>query len=186
MKIDKSTIQLLLLLAFAATITFIGKGRAEADQSIQKIETRPGVTIKFLLHTPETASKGTLLLFPGSHGEGHFSVHNGQITLSSNFLVRTSPLFVQKGFAVAIIDVPSDQENGMSDSFRRSPEHAQDIKKIIEFLKEKKLDPFYLVGTSRGTISAAYLAGVLKDEALKGVVLTSTMGTQFVGGLPLE
>ncbi len=186
MKINKSTVQLLLLLAFAATITFIGKGQAEAEQSIQKIETRPGVTIKFLLHTPVTASKGTLLLFPGGHGEGQFSEHNGQITLGSNFLVRTSPLFVQKGFAVAIIDVPSDQEDGMSDSFRRSPNHAQDIKKIIEFLKEKKLGPFYLVGTSRGTISAGYLAAVLKDEALKGVVLTSTMGTQFIGGLPLE
>jgi hypothetical protein len=186
MKRNKSILLFLLLLAFVVTVIFIGRHEAAAGQSIQKIETRPGVTIKFLLDMPDAASKGTLLLFPGSHGEGHFSVHNGQIILSSNFLVRTSPVFVQKGFAVAIIDVPSDQEDGMSDNFRRSSEHEQDIRKIIEFLKEKNLDRFYLVGTSRGTISAAYLATVLKEEALKGVVLTSTMGSQFVGGLPLD
>ncbi len=186
MKKNKSTMRFLFLLAFAVTSAFMVKDQAEAEQSIQKIETRPGATIQFLLNIPDTASKGTLLLFPGSHGEGHFSVHNGQITLGANFLVRTSPVFVRKGFAVAIIDVPSDHEDGMSDNFRRSPEHAQDIKKIIEFLKEKKLDHFYLVGTSRGTISVAYLATVLKDEELKGVVLTSTMGGQYVGGLPLE
>ncbi len=183
---SKSIVGYLLLLAIAVTITFLLKDPAEAEQSIQKIETRPGVTVRVMIQTPETAPKGTLLIFPGSYGKGQFSVHNGHITLGANFLVRTSPVFVKKGFIVAIVDVPSDHEDGMSDNFRESSEHAQDIRKIIESLKEKKLDSFFLVGTSRGTISVAYLATVLKDEALKGVVLTSTMGSQFIGGLPLE
>ncbi len=173
---SKSIVGYLLLLAIAVTITFLLKDPAEAEQSIQKIETRPGVTVRVMIQTPETAPKGTLLIFPGSYGKGQFSVHNGHITLGANFLVRTSPVFVKKGFIVAIVDVPSDHEDGMSDNFRESSEHAQDIRKIIESLKEKKLDSFFLVGTSRGTISVAYLATVLKDEALKGVVLTSTMG----------
>ena len=177
-------ILLMLMVSITAIIGFVQPQSAIAEQRIQKIETRPGVTIKFLLNTTGTASKGTLLLFPGSHGEGHFSEDDGQIKLGGNFLVRTSPSFVQKGFSVAIVDVPSDQEDGMSDGFRTSHEHAQDIAKVIEYLKGNKLGPFYLVGTSRGTISVAYLATVLHDDALKGVVLTSTLAA--VGSLPLD
>ena len=61
--------------------------------------------------------------------------------LGKNFLVRTSPQFVQQGMAVAIADAPSDQPNGMSVGFRNSPEHVQDIRKVIDFLDTQGLKP---------------------------------------------
>lgn len=86
---------------------------------------------------------------------------------------------------MAIVDTPSDQCDGMSAGFRNSPEHVQDITKVIEFLDAQGLKPIYLVGTSMGTLSVAYLGIELKDSRIKGLVLTSTV-TQYVNGLRLS
>lgn len=67
----------------------------------------------------------------------------------------------------------------MSDRFRKSPEHAQDINNIIEFLKMKNLDRFYPVGTNRRTISIVYLATVLKYDTLTGVVLVQRLALRL-------
>jgi dienelactone hydrolase len=174
------------IIAFSA-IVLMASGLAFAERAIHEIKTRPNVTVKILLHTPDKESRGTLLLFPGSHGNGHFSEKDGVIKLGSNFLVRSSGLFVEKGFSVAIIDVPSDNAGGMSDSFRKSAEHAADIRAIMEFLKKNGKGPLYFVGTSRGTISAAYLAGEINEPVLKGIVLTSSMGGRmYAGSVNLE
>jgi hypothetical protein len=160
---------------------------AYAERSIYEIKTRPGVTTKILLQTTKEPAKGLMLLFPGSHGNGHFSKDGDRIRLGANFLVRSSQLFTESGFATAIIDVPSDQTSGMSDRFRKSEEHSIDIQKIMEFLKNKKYKDYYLVGTSRGTISAAYLATVIKDPAVRGLVMTATMGSrQYAGAVAVE
>ena len=166
-----------LLYSFSAVVS-------STDRSIQSIETRPGVTLSYLIHTPDTPAKGVLLLFCGSTGEGHFSGSGSDVFLSNNFLARTSPDFVEKGFAIVIVGVPSDHSSGMNDSFRTSPEHTADIQRLVQVLVEKKLGPIYLIGTSRGTLSAAYLATSLKNDRLKGLVLTSSLDT--VGTLPLK
>ncbi len=159
----------------------------DAEHVIQVIETRPGVMTKFFYHTHCATPKGTILIFPGGQGEGHFSSIAGQITLGTSFLVRISPLFVDKGYAVAILDVPSDHAGGISAAFRTSPEHAQDVRKVVDFLARKNRGPIYLVGVGWGTMSVAYLATVLKEDSVKSIVLTSTLGgPHFVGSLPLE
>jgi len=149
---------------------------AVAGQAVKMIETRPGVAMRLAVIAPETPAKGSLIMFPGGNGAGHFREHDGVIHLSSNFLMRTAPQFVQRGFAVAIIDTPSDQRGGMSDAFRTSPQHAADVESALASLAEQGLQPIYLVGTSRGTLSVAYLATVLRDDRVKGVVLTSSLG----------
>ncbi|MGD0887013.1 MAG: hypothetical protein ABSA46_19395 [Thermodesulfovibrionales bacterium] len=157
---------------------------SSADRSIQSIETRPGVALSYLIHTPDTPAKGVLILFCGSTGEGDFSGSGSDVSLSDNFLARTSPDFVKNGFAIVIVGVPSDHLSRMSDSFRTSSEHTADIQKLVQVLAEKKLGPIYLVGTSRGTLSAAYLATSLKDDRVKGLILTSSLDS--VGSLPLK
>lgn len=157
---------------------------AGAERLVLPLEARPGVTVKVLLQTPEGPSKGMILLFPGGSGARHFGTAGGDISLGNNFLVRSSGLFVQKGYATAIIDTPSDHADGMSDAFRTSPEHAQDIRKIMDALAQRSAGPFYLAGTSRGTLSAAYLAAVLPQEQVAALVLTATIGS--VESLPLD
>lgn len=173
------------LLLLGAMVLFLTASPLLAGQEIKCVTTRAGVTMKVLLNIPASSPKAVLVLFPGGNGANMFKERDGQIHLGRNFLVRSSPQFVALGLAVAIVDVPSDQANGMSAGFRNSPEHVQDIAKLIDFLDAQGLKPIYLVGTSMGTLSVAYLGMELKDSRIKGLVLTSTV-TQYVSGFRLS
>jgi pimeloyl-ACP methyl ester carboxylesterase len=160
---------------------------AFAAQEIKTLTTRPNVSLKILLMKPETDCRTVLLMFPGGNGAFHFTEKNGKFELGKNFLLRTAADFVKKGLAVAVVDTPSDQRLGMDDSFRVSKEHRDDIERAILFLVGQGYDSIYLVGTSRGTISAAYLGTVLKDKQVKGLVLTSSMSyPNYLIWTPLE
>jgi pimeloyl-ACP methyl ester carboxylesterase len=63
---------------------------------------------------------------------------------------------------------------GMLGRFRVSPEHATDIAAVIAYLKRRSQVPVWLVGTSRGTESAAHVAAHT-PESLGGLVLTSSV-----------
>lgn len=175
---------LCLVLLLAAVAAPAAPWPASAGQEVMTLATRPGVTMRVALLTPDAAPKGALVMFPGGAGAGSFGVRDGTVRLGANFLVRTAPQFVTRGFAVAIVDVPSDHAAGMGDEFRFSPQHAQDIARLIDELGARKLEPVYLVGTSRGTISAAYLGTALPDPRIKGLALTSSM--QSLGPMALS
>lgn len=148
------------------------------------LSTRPGVQQRILMIHPEGKSKGILILFPGGDGAGHFKEGERGFRLSNNFLVRSSHLFALEGFTAAILDVPSDRASGMSDGFRTSPEHLREIRAVVSFFAETYRQPVYFVGTSRGTLSAAYAATALGGEGVAGVVLTGAY--EQIGSLPLE
>ncbi len=76
---------------------------ASAEQEVKTIETRPGITMRLLLNAPGSPPKGVLIMFPGGEGANHFWVREGRIHLGKNFLVRSSPEFVKRGFAIAIV-----------------------------------------------------------------------------------
>jgi hypothetical protein len=66
----------------------------------------------------------------------------------------------------------------MTDEFRLGNNHATDIDSVIVELRKRFTGvPLFLIGTSRGTISAASLAARFKDK-IAGVVLTATMFRQ--------
>jgi hypothetical protein len=160
---------------------------AVAGQAVRTIDTRPGVAMRMAVLLPEMPAKAVLIMFPGGNGVDHFRERDdGTIRLGGNFLVRTAPQFVQRGFTVAIVDAPSDQRGGMSDAFRTSAQHAADIERAIDALSTDGPQPTYLIGTSRGTLSVASLATRLTDERVKGIVLTSSLGgTRGLRSLPL-
>lgn len=141
---------------------------------LKQIDTRPGVTLRFVFSSPSNP-KAALILFPGGDGRNMFAISGAGIKLGGNFVVRNMPQFVQQGFAAAIIDVPSDEVSGMAPVFRVSSEHAQDISKLMEYLGTQGLNSVYFVGTSNGTISENYLGTAIKEPRLKGIVLTSTI-----------
>ncbi len=151
--------------------------------SIVTVATRPGVTVRLAVGAPTGHPAGVLVMFPGGNGAGHFREAGGAVILGGNFLVRTASQYLARGWAAAIVDVPSDHPNGISDDFRASAAHAADVRKIVDALATQSLAPIYLVGTSAGTTSVAYLGTVLTDAPIKGIALTSTMRT--VAGFPL-
>ena len=148
----------------------------QVSERVVEIPTRPGVTQRFLLLTPEKP-KAAVILFAGGDGGLEIS-QNGSIRfLSNNFLVRTRQLFADRGLSVAVIDAPSDRQRLALKGFRQKPEHVADIKAVIAWLKQQNNLPVWLVGTSRGTQSAAFVATELSvsQGGPDGLVLTSTI-----------
>jgi dienelactone hydrolase len=121
--------------------------------------------------------KAAAILFAGGDGGLQISPEGSIKSEGENFLVRTRQLFAQSGLFVVVVDAPSDRQSPpYLDGFRQRPEHAADIKAVIEWVREQAKVPVWLVGTSRGTQSAAYVATELNGpEGPDGLVLTSTI-----------
>jgi pimeloyl-ACP methyl ester carboxylesterase len=161
---------------------------AFALTEVRTIPTRPGVTMDFLVMTPENAGMhDALILFPGGNGAGPFRMADGGVVSGWNFLVRSAGDFIASGLAVFTVAPPSDHPTGMSTGFRESPEHAEDIASLARYLERLGYERIFLVGNSRGTLSATFLGTRIKDSHLKGVVLTSALEYEnFLRWLPLE
>lgn len=147
-----------------------------AAEEIVTLQTREDVTQSFLLNTPAKQPAAVAVLFPGGYGSIRLRMENGQIKFGAgNFLVRSRNFFTDGGVATAVVDTPSDQPQGMEDWFRLGDKHATDVAVIVAELKKRLANvPIFLIGTSRGTLSAAAAGRALTDR-VSGVVLTSTM-----------
>jgi pimeloyl-ACP methyl ester carboxylesterase len=104
-----------------------------------------------------------------------------------NFLIRSSDFFIKNNLSIFTVAPPSDHPTGMSTGFRESPEHAEDIAFLVSYLEHSGYERIFLVGNSRGTLSAAALGTRLKDRHIKGVILTSALEyDNFLRWLPLD
>jgi dienelactone hydrolase len=148
----------------------------DVSQRVVDVPTRPGVTQRFLYMTPEHP-KAAVILFAGGHGGLEISQNGSFGWGKGNFLVRTRNLFVERGLSIAIVDAPSDRQHRGLRGFRQTPEHVADIKAVIAWLKQQSNIPVWLIGTSRGTQSAAFIAAELSGSpgGPDGLVLTSTI-----------
>ena len=160
----------------AAIASLLIPAPAFAAEELVTVQTRDGVTQTFLLGTPTARPTAIAVLFPGGYGNIRLRMEDGQIKFGAgNFLVRSRTYFVDGGVATAVADTPSDQPQGMEDYFRLGDKHATDIAAIIVELNKRFADtPVFLIGTSRGTLSAASGGRALTGR-IAGVVLTATM-----------
>jgi hypothetical protein len=175
-----------ILLLQLGLLAFAGPLWAQA-QRVVDIPTRPGVTQRMIVITPEK-QMATVVLFAGGHGGLQISPEGFMKWGDANFLVRTRQMFASKGLTVVVVDTPSDRQNPpYLGGFRQRPEHAADIKAVIAWLKQQADIPVWLVGTSRGTQSVAFIATQLapSDGGPDGIVLTSTMLTDVKGARPV-
>jgi hypothetical protein len=146
-------------------------------QELVTLQTRPGVTLPFFIANMDGRKpEAVALLLSGGGGDINLRLENGQIRFGSvNFLPRARREFIRNGVLPVILDNPSDQQGGMSDAFRSSAAHAGDIRAVVAEVKKRYPGlPVFIVGTSRSTVSAAYLAVALGGE-LAGAVLTSSL-----------
>jgi len=160
------------------TTGFLASAATFADQ-IVTLKTRGESTQSYLLLAdPGAAPKAVAVMFPGGQGQVRLPAELSQLDLNprGNFLVRTREMFREPELAVAIIDAPSDrQQAGMDDGFRTGREHSDDLAAVVKDLRGRlPQTKVFLVGTSRGTLSAAYVGRAL-NGAVDGVVLTSTV-----------
>lgn len=162
---------LLALAAAAASASPCGE--------LHSLAVRPGATLGYALAPPSGPAPITLVLLAG--GSGHLKLDaQGCVTaLKGNALVRVQPLLQALGFGTVLVDAPSDQQAGEDGlgGFRTDPRHAADLGRLIESLRAAQGGgEVWLVGTSRGTISASNAASRLQGAAAPdGVVLSSIL-----------
>ena len=171
-------------------IALVMPANAQSTQEVADIPSRPGISQRMLLLT-SPSPKAVLILLAGGHG-GLQIFQNGSLRWGTgNFLVRSRQLFVDQGLTVAVLDAPSDRQSyPFLNGFRQTAEHASDIKAAIVWLREKTKLPVWLMGTSRGTQSAAFAALELAGpDGPDGLVLSSSIVTdrreRSVAAMPL-
>ena len=170
MKLCRTASLWLLLTAWLLLLTTPPTARAQG-QAFAVPSTRAGVSIALFWQTVPQA-QATVLLLPGGAG-GFGSIDASGRPGGGNFLVRSSALFAAAGFNVAIMGRPSDV-NDLSYEWRTRPEHQADIRQVLDWLRQRSDAPLWLLGTSRGTISAA-LAAIDQQQAVAGLVLSSSI-----------
>jgi pimeloyl-ACP methyl ester carboxylesterase len=146
------------------------------------IPTRPGITQRMLVLQP-AQPRAAVILLAGGHGGLQIFPNGSMHWGSGNFLVRTRSLFAEQGLLVAVVDAPSDrQRSPFLSGHRQTADHVADLRATIAWVRQQAPVPVWLVGTSRGTQSAAYVASELPlPDGPDGVVLTSTIMTDLRG-----
>ncbi|MEX3974775.1 hypothetical protein [Paraburkholderia caribensis] len=173
------------LLVLLGALALLSAPDASASEQVVSVPLAKGASISYLLTQQDgSAPRWVLVMFPGSAGDLELSQQpDGTIHMreKNNFLVRARQLFVDAQFATAIVDAPSDQPRGYSDAFRASPSSARDLAQVAASLHGRLPDAkLVLVGTSRGTISTAYVGRALPD-VWDAVVHTSTLSSPARG-----
>ena len=169
--------------SIAASISSAPAQPANACGELVELAGHSKTKLLYSLHIPEKAG-AVLVLLPGGPGFVDLDKSGCARKLAGNSLVRTRDLFHGAGFATALVDAPANYrgEDGLG-GFRIAPQHAEDIGRIIADIRRRTKLPVWLVGTSRGTISAVNAASRLQGEqAPEGLVLTSPVTSGRVGG----
>jgi len=174
----------LALLCGLAGLFGAGAGSAAPVETIVQLPSENGGVTPYLLSVDDSRRpEAAAVLFTGGAGEVGL-LDRGVPRPGRNFLVRTRLQFVERGIATAVIDAPSDVRS-MPDSFRVGARHARDVAAVVADLGQRLPGiKVFLVGTSRGTVSAAYAGAALGDK-IAGVVLSSSLFNASRGGVGL-
>ena len=156
-----------------------------AGELIRIPSARAAATIPVFVHTTKGARATVVLLSGGGGGIGN--VKDGVWPDSKNFVVRTAPQFANNGVNVVVVGRVSDMKD-LDYSDRISTKHVDDLRRVLQMVKKTVSGPIWMVGTSRGTVSATAAGIALRDEKLiDGLVLTSSV-TNFkkTGAIPSQ
>lgn len=165
-----------LMLIVAVFVGFDGeRGTVFAQESVLEVVATSGAKLRTLLTGDPSTAKANVMLLAG--GSGVLKISGKGNTQSKNFLVRNRQSFAAAGFLAAVVDAPMDRRKkpGLLGGFRASEEHAADLEKVARKLQELNGKPVIVVGTSRGSVSAANLALRDKSGVVKAAVITSSL-----------
>lgn len=155
----------------AAALTLLALCQGAAAQTIVANIPLADGSMKLSRATPAGAPRATLVMFPGSAGIVQFGASGAIGPEASNFLVRTQSLWLAQGFAVVVLGAPNDRTlNG----HRHEPAYADTVARAVDFARTRVNAPVWLIGTSQGSIGAAFGAAHLPGR-VAGVVLTSSV-----------
>ncbi len=131
---------------------------------------------RMLLIEPNKKPIASLVMFRsmgGAVGIGGTNQHPKITRYCQNFPVRTMYNFARKGFRVLLVARPRGIKKKIKwpSYHRMSSEHIEEIKAIVSFVKNKSSQPVWLLGSSRGTLSA--VQGSIHIKEINGLALVS-------------
>ncbi len=146
-----------------------------ADEKVVEIESRTGVTQKFIFINQEHPTAAVVLI-PGAWGKLKLSNFFGKPTIdpgyAASFSVESRKEFAKNNMMVAVIDSPSDRsKDGMGWGWRVTEAHARDLEAVVAFLKSQANVPVWLVGNSNAALSAANFVSKIGNGNVHGLAL---------------
>lgn len=126
------------------------------------------VVISAWVQYPEKPNGKALLIFPGWPGIPRIEEVMGRPTFMylQEHVQEMSPTLQAAGITTVTVDCPTDQwgakgfnPTACDDSYRSSPQHAEDVAALISQLKTRKaLQHFTIMGHSYGAVSSHWLS----------------------------
>src|SRR3569623_47359 len=154
-----------------------GQASDGLEESMHAVRLERGADLNFIVSKRTgTAPRIGVLLFAGYPGILRIRNEGGVLSydLAGNFLIRARRFLNTAETFTVMVDCPTDQWTACDDRYRTSEQHAAAIVDVIRYLKKNSgAKQIYLVGTSYGTVSSAYLAKRLSN-AIAGVVHTAS------------
>jgi predicted alpha/beta-fold hydrolase len=128
-------------------------------------------------------AKATLVLLPGGDASSGKIIEGKPA--SANFLSRSREHFYAEGFNVLVAYRASDLRN-LEYEYRTTKQHISEIEKVISYAQKQYGKPIWLVGTSRGSISATAATIALGSKQIAGLVLTSSVTSKKDGAISTQ
>jgi dienelactone hydrolase len=143
-------------------------GRADASGPVR---------VPYLIDVPEgTGPAAALVVLPQGNGRLDLDrkalpIRHGARTL---LFMRAADAFRSAGFAIALVDAPSDRPRGIDARFRAEPEHRADIAAVVRDVRRRLPGArVFLAGPDVGAVSALHAAA---DPGI------TTEGVVLIGG----
>ena len=121
---------------------------------------------RVLALTPDLA-RSVVVMLPGGSGDVGIEP-DGTVERADNILIRTAPLWLQRGFAVVIPDAFGGRNLRGS---RARPMVAEVVGDLVGEAHRLASSPVFLLGTSQGAIAAVNGAATLPLGQIAGLVL---------------
>ncbi|CAG2148563.1 hypothetical protein LMG31506_03851 [Cupriavidus yeoncheonensis] len=184
---------LLAVLVLGLSVPAGAQDAAALEESVSTVAV-PGGSELSVVVSKQPGSKPAVaaLLFPGYPGVLRVQSDAGKPTyqLRGNFLVRARRHLVSDKILTVMVDCPKARWENCDDAYRTSDQHVQDMGAVIDKVKaDYGVSKIYVVGTSYGTVSSAFLALRLGGR-IDGAVHTSTFTDPRFGrlahGMPMR
>jgi dienelactone hydrolase len=153
-------------------------GQVRAADTLLTLTPRPGTELRVVVDRPAMPT-GSVILLAGGSGVLDIDAQGRINQLAGNHLIRTRTAYVRAGYAVFVPDIASDLKG--TQRYRFSATHANDLALVVAAARRTAL-PVWVIGTSRGAVSAANLFTHQAAPLPDGLVISS--GTLMNYNLP--
>jgi hypothetical protein len=126
------------------------------------------------------------VLLPGYPSVVRPIVENGAMVrskLNGNFLIRSRRFLADESIATLIVDCHSESGDYCSAAYQSSQDRQQHVQKLIDAVKGQypSLNEVWLIGTSMGTISSAFLP-TYDPKSYAGAIHTASITEPWAQG----